>query len=111
VASLLSAISALAPRYYRPGNLESGNRSRLYLISIRLVYCVIPSVVSPGAAQGAAIMQPPLTHIRFAAAKTKAWPITRSNYPYRERACESEVSRMGDGGQRSASLVSLKCTS
>jgi hypothetical protein len=31
----------------------------------------------------AAIMQPPLTHIRFAAAKTKAWPVTRSNYPYR----------------------------
>ena len=28
-------------------------------------------------------MQPPLTHIRFAAAKTKAWPATRSNYPYR----------------------------
>jgi hypothetical protein len=51
VASLLSVISTVASRYYRSGNLESANRGRLYLISIRLVYCVIPSVVSLRAAQ------------------------------------------------------------
>jgi hypothetical protein len=51
VASLFSAISALAPRYYRP------------------------------------------------AAKTKAWPITHSNYPYRESL---RIRGISDGRRRTA---------
>jgi hypothetical protein len=53
-------------------------------------------------------MQPPLTHIRFAAAKTKAWPVTRSNYPYRlALRCPPSPIRDTSDGQAESWVVAV----